>query len=93
MKHFFSEYGFVALAAIAIIVVIGIASPVGAKIKENVLNLATKEGNTVSTLADTGLKSKAELLSLTIGKVITIEGHKYRVLSLNGTEAELMLLE
>lgn len=45
MKDFFSEYGFLALAAIVVVILIAMASPVGAKIKEYVLSLVGKFGN------------------------------------------------
>lgn len=102
MKKFFSEYGFVALTVIAVVMLIGMVSPIGAKVKENMLSLANKEGDTMETIADAGLKIRAgDVISgeedgtVTIpvkGDLITIEGAQYRVLSMSGTQAKVLAM-
>lgn len=48
MKSFFEEYGFVALTAIVIIILIVMATPVGDAIKANLNSLVNSFGSAVS---------------------------------------------
>ena len=53
MKSFLEEYGFAILAAIVVIVLILMASPVGQAIKAALLNVVEKFTNTTESAIDT----------------------------------------
>ena len=53
MKSFLEEYGFAILAAIVVIVLILMASPVGQAIKAALLNVVEKFTNTTESALDT----------------------------------------
>ena len=52
MKSFFEEYGFIALAAIVVVLLIAMATPVGTAIKNSVLGLVDKFGSTTNDLVN-----------------------------------------
>ena len=94
MKKFISEYGFGILVAIAVIMLICLTTPVGQKIGDSVKGIVNGFSSTTNTVMNTvDPETTIELMNLKVGDVITIEGHKYRILALEGTEAELMLLD
>lgn len=52
MKSFFEEYGFIALAAIVVVLLIAMATPVGNAIRNSVLGLIAKFTATTNGLTD-----------------------------------------
>lgn len=52
MKAFFEEYGFIALSAIVVVILIALATPVGDAIKSSVMSLVGKFSTTTNTLVD-----------------------------------------
>ena len=52
MKKFMEEYGLLSVAAIVIVLLIGLSSPVGGKVKNSVVGLVNKFSNTTNTMVD-----------------------------------------
>ena len=99
MKKFLSEYGFAILAAIVVILLIAICSPVSNLIQTKVENVITSFANKTSMKLGSvengisgdgqhkvvaGMPKKSDL--------ITIDGQEYRVLSINGTQAKVLAM-
>lgn len=60
MKAFFEEYGFIVLSAIVVLLLVGMASPIGEKVKESTIGIVdslttkttTEFGNTNSNIEE-----------------------------------------
>ena len=52
MKAFFEEYGFIVLSAIVVLLLVGMASPIGEKVKDSTINIV--DNLTAKTTAEFG---------------------------------------
>lgn len=93
MKRFFEEYGGIALAILAVLVLIAIVSPVGSKIKESLTGTAKGFDNKMKNGLDNsgfgfggttegggGGTKPEQTVNLTSGQKLTIEGKEYTVI-------------
>ena len=100
MKRFFEEYGAIALAILAVLVLIAIVSPVDGKIKESLTGTAKGfDEKMTNGLNSSGFGFGAgsggtEISGVTTGKVLTIEGKEYTVIeNVQGTQYKVLATE
>lgn len=74
MKSFFENYGFVILSAIVIIILIGISTPIGTLVRENISHIVDSFGNKTSQRLDYAFKE------LQKGDVIEIAGKEFTII-------------
>ena len=60
MKSFLEEYGFAILAAIVVILLIAMASPVGNLIRDSIKGVVVKFSNKTNSMLDTTLNQSAQ---------------------------------
>lgn len=86
MKSFFENYGFVILSAIVIIILIGISTPIGTLVRENISHIVDSFGNKTSQRLDYAFRElqKGDVIEIA-GKEFTIieqtSTHQYKVLA------------
>lgn len=87
MKSFFENYGFVILSAIVIIILIGISTPIGTLVRENISHIVDSFGNKTSQRLDYVMRE------LHPKDVITIAGRKLTIMENLGDDKYLVMAE
>lgn len=80
MKSFFEQYGFVILAAIVVIILIAMCTPIGSVVKTQIESITNSFASKTENKLDTTYNER----SLEAGTVISIEGENYIVLQQKG---------
>ena len=99
MKSFLEEYGFSILAAIVVILLIMMMSPVGTAIKDSLATVVTKFTNTSEDgmqTANDRLPYLYDTAAATKGDIVELEhfkGHKFRILEDDGETITLMAMQ
>lgn len=105
MKRFLEDYGFTILAAIVVISLIMIVTPIGSTIQKQtgdlVHSFAVVADDDFNKIDDSTLlidlknfnKSGVEGDFSRKGNLVTINGNQFRVLSVNGTQAKLLAMD
>lgn len=87
MKSFFEEYGFVILAAIIVILLIAMATPIGTLIRSNISHIVESFGEKTTQKLDYTMREYQAK------DIIEVEGHKLTIMKNLGNDKYLVLDE
>lgn len=95
MKKFFEEYGFVILAAIVVILLIAIATPIGTLIRTNTSHIVESFGEKTTQKLDYAMREDQakNVIEIAAKNVIEVAGKKLTIMENLGNDKYLVLAE